>query len=158
MPLRIRWIDKDKIGGNPNLRVAELDQPSLVHHNLVPLVLTRLEQLRQREPLPCHLVPVVCVYELVVVDAVCCVPLHALDGWLAAVERDNVIHEALAGGRERDAGGGVGGVVFGGGGLAGLVLFARGVGGEGPGGDGVGHAGLEGVEGLRGQEVGGSVI
>ncbi len=110
MPLEIAGVAK-KRWGESNLRVPKLNQPPLIHHNLKPLVLARLEQLWQREPLPRHLVPVVCVYELVVVDAVCCVALHAFDGRLAAVERDDVVHEALAGRGERDPAGGVGCVV-----------------------------------------------
>jgi len=48
---------------------------------------------------------------LVIVDTVGRVALYALDGRLAAVERDDVVDEALAGGRELDAGGRVGRVV-----------------------------------------------
>lgn len=61
-----------------------------------PLVLGLLEELRQREPLPRHLVPVVGVHELVVVHAVRRVPFDPLDGGLAAVQRDDVVDEGLA--------------------------------------------------------------
>ena len=84
------------------LRVPELDQARLVDYNLVPFVLALIEQFRQSEPLPRHLVPVVCVHKLVVVDAVGRVSLHALDGRLAAVESDDVIHESLTSGGELD--------------------------------------------------------
>jgi hypothetical protein len=107
---RNRWRGKQKMGETEPARTEIESTPS---HSPQPhtLVLARLEQLWQREPLPRHLVPVVCVYELVVVDAVCCVALHAFDGRLAAVERDDIVHEALAGRGERDAAGGVGCVI-----------------------------------------------
>lgn len=72
-------------GKGTYLSVLELNQSFFIHHDLIPLVLARLEQLRQREPLPRHLVPVVGVHELVVVDAVRGVALHALDRGFAAV-------------------------------------------------------------------------
>ena len=123
----------------PYLRIPELDQTRLIHHYLVPVVLARSEQFRQREPLPGHLIPVVGVHELVVVDAVGRVPLHALDGRLAAVERDDVVDEALPRGGELDRLRWVRRVVIRGGGLAGLVLLPRGLGVHGAGGDGVGR-------------------
>lgn len=106
------------------LLVPELDQTGLVDDDLIPLVLAVLEQLRQREPLPGHLVAVVGVHELIVIDAIGGVALHALDGGLAAVERDDVVDEGLAGWRELERFGWVGGVVFHGVGLADLELLA----------------------------------
>lgn len=79
-----------------NLLVSELNQAGLVLHNLVLLGLAILEQLRQSKPLPRHLVPVICIHELVVVHAIRCIPLHLLDGRLAAVKVENVIDESLA--------------------------------------------------------------
>ena len=84
------------------LRILKLNQIPIVHDHFVPLVLALLEQFRQREPLPGHLVPVVRVHELVVVHAVGRVPLDALDGRVAAVQRDDVVEQGLASGRERD--------------------------------------------------------
>ena len=99
-------------GARTDLCVSKLDQTRLVHHNLIPIILTRVEQLRQSEPLPRHLIPVIGIHELIIVDAVGGVPLYALDGGFTAVECDDVVDEALAGGGELDAGGGVGRVVF----------------------------------------------
>jgi hypothetical protein len=82
------------------------------------------EKLGQCKPLARHLVAVVGVHELVVVDAVGRVAFHALDRGLAGVEGDDVVDEGLAGGREGEAFAWVGGVVFGGGGLADLELLA----------------------------------
>lgn len=50
---------------------------------------------------------------------------------MAAVEGDDIVDEGLTMWRELDGFGGVRGVVFGGMGLAGLVIFARGGGGDG---------------------------
>ena len=86
----------------PYLLVLELDQTRLIFDHLVRLVLTLLEELRQREPLSSHLVPVVRVDELIVVHAVRCVSLDALARGLARVQRDDVVEEALASGREGD--------------------------------------------------------
>lgn len=120
-------------GRKTDLSILELNQPLLVHHDLVALILARVEQLRQRKPLPRHLVPVVRVHKLVVVHAVRRVPLHALDCRLAAIERDDVVDESLAGGGKGKGFLGVGGVVFGLGGLAGFEVLAGegGVGGHG---------------------------
>lgn len=79
-----------------HLLILKLYQIRLILNNLIPLILTRLEKLRQRKPLPRHLVPVVRVNELVVVDAVRRVSLHALDRGFAAVEGDDVVHQGLA--------------------------------------------------------------
>ena len=91
-----------------------------------------------------HLVAVVGVHKLVVVDAVGRVPFHALDCGLAGVEGDDVVDDSLASGREGKTFAWVGGVVFGGGGLADFELLAgcgRHVGGGG-GGEVVGGVGL----------------
>lgn len=74
--------------------------------------------------MPRHLVPVVGVDELVVVDAVGGVALHALDGGVAAVELEDVVDEGLAGRGELEGLGWVGGVVFGRVGLADFELLA----------------------------------
>lgn len=76
--------------------MLELDQVPVVGNDLVPVALGALEQLRQREPLARHLVPVVGVDELVVVYAVRRVPLHALHRRLHLVQRQDVFHERLA--------------------------------------------------------------
>lgn len=109
-----------------NLLVSELNQTGFVLHNLVLLGLAILEQLRQSEPLPRHLVPVICIHELIIVHAIRCIPLHLLDGRLAAVKVENVIDESLALFREGKGLGGVWCVVLRGVGLAGLVVLARG--------------------------------
>lgn len=88
------------------------------------IVNLRLEQLRKSKPLARHLIAVVGVHELIVVDAVRRVAFDAFDRWLAGVEGDDVVDESLAGGREGEALAGVGGVVFGGRGLADLELLA----------------------------------
>ena len=116
-----------------NLLISELDQTGLILDDLVLFVLAVLEELRQREPLPRHLVPVVRIHELIVVHAIRRIPPHLLDGRLAAVEVDDVVDESLALFRKGKGLGWVGGVVFGRVGLAGLVVFARGRGGEGGG-------------------------
>ena len=85
----------------PALLVAELDQVAVVDDDLVALVLGRVEQLGQREPLARHLVPVVGVHELVVVHAVRRVPLHPLHRRLAAVQRDDVVQQPLPRRRDR---------------------------------------------------------
>lgn len=119
--------------GDTNLFVFELDQTGLILSNLVLLILAILEQLRQSEPLPRHLVPIIRVHELIVVHAIGCIPPHLLDGRLAAVEVDDVVDEGLALLRDGEGLGRVGGVVFGRGGLAGLVVFAGGGSGDGGG-------------------------
>lgn len=108
-----------------------MDQPRLILHNLISLILARLEQFWQREPLSRHLVPIIGVHELIVIHAVRRVTTHALHGGLAAVEGDDVVDERLARGGELEGFGGVGGVVFRGVGLAGLEVLARGGGGDG---------------------------
>lgn len=93
-----RWADSVwRVQQQPHLLVLKLDQIPVVHHHLVPLAHALLEQLRQRKPLPRHLVPVVRVHELVVVHAVRRVPLHPLHRRLAAVERDDVVEQRLSG-------------------------------------------------------------
>ncbi len=87
------WKERE---GDGYLLVPELDQTRLILHNLVSLVFAILEQLRQRKPLPCHLIPIIRVYKLIVVHAVRRIAPHLLDGWLAAVEVDDVVDEGLA--------------------------------------------------------------
>ena len=86
---------KERQEGN-YLLVPELDQTRLILHNLVSLGLAILEQLRQRKPLPCHLISIILIYELIVVHAVRRIAPHLLDGWLAAVEVEDVVDEGLA--------------------------------------------------------------
>jgi hypothetical protein len=74
----------------PRLLVLELDHVVVGAYHLVAFVYRRFEELRQREPLACHLVPVVGVHELVVVDAVGRVALYARNCRLAAVESDDL--------------------------------------------------------------------
>lgn len=71
-----------------------------------------------------NLLSVVCVDELIVVDAVCGVAFYALNSGFAAVEGDDVVDEGLALGGEGEGFRGVRGVVFGAVGLAHFVLFA----------------------------------
>ena len=92
--------------------VSELNKSRLILHNLISLVLTVLEQLRQGKPLPRHLIPVVRVHKLIIVHAVRCISLDLLDCGLAAVEVDDVVDEGLAIGREGNRLGGIGCVVF----------------------------------------------
>lgn len=87
--------------GKADLLISKLNQPRLIHHNLIPMGRAVLEPLRQREPLARHLVPVVRIHELVVVHAVGRVPLHPLHRRAAAVQLQDVIYETLAGRRER---------------------------------------------------------
>jgi len=49
-----------------------------------------------------HLVTIISVDKLIVVNAVRGIPLHPPDSWLAGVERNNVVDEGLAVGRELD--------------------------------------------------------
>lgn len=79
-----------------DLLVSELDQTGLVLDDLVLLVLAILEQLGQGKPLPRHLVPIVRVYELIVVHAIRRIAPHLLDGRPAAIEVDDVVDESLA--------------------------------------------------------------
>lgn len=116
-----------------HLFVFELDQTGLILNDFVLLIFAVLEQLRQSEPLPRHLVPIIGVHELIVVNAVGRLPPHLLDGRLAAVEVDDVVDEGLALLGEGERLGRVRGVVFGRGRLAGLVVFAGGGGGDGGG-------------------------
>lgn len=70
--------------------VFELDQVGVGADDLVGFVDGGGEELGEREPLAGHFVAVVGVDELVVVDAVGGVALHALDGGLAGVEGDDL--------------------------------------------------------------------
>ena len=90
--------------------VAKLDQVAVVDYDLVSFILTCFEEFRQGEPLACHFVSVVGVYELIVVDTVRGVSLHSLDGGFTAVESDDVVDERLTGLGQRERfrwGGGV---------------------------------------------------
>ena len=85
-----------------HLFVLKLYQILIIDHNLIPLTHTLIKQLRQRKPLPSHLVSIVRVNKLVVIDAVRRISLHAVDGWFTAVERDHIVDEGLARGGERE--------------------------------------------------------
>ncbi len=89
------------------------------------------EQFRQREPLPGHLVPVVCVHELIIVHTVTGVSLHFFNSGFAAVQIDYVVYKSLAGLRQGDGFGGIRAVIFSIVGLARLIIFAGGGGGDG---------------------------
>ena len=114
------------------LLVLKLDQIPIVLHNLIPLTNALVKQLRQRKPLPRHLIPIVRIHELVIIHTIRRIALHALDSRLTAVQRDDIVDEGLAGGVQRQGFGRVGLVVFGGGSLADFEVFAGGggVGGE----------------------------
>lgn len=133
------FLKKEK--ENIYLLIPKLNQPGLINHNLIAFVFAVLEQLRQGKPLSGHLVAIVGVDELIVVDTVGRVPLDALHRRLAAVEGDDVVDEALTGGREGQAFTRVGRVVFGRVRLARLEVFARRGSGDGAGGDGRGCGG-----------------
>lgn len=89
---------------SPYLLILELNDLVIAAHDLVALVLGRLEQLRQCKPLPSHLVPdhksaglqnggdrlfppIIGIDELVIVDAIRRIPLHALNRGLTAIQR-----------------------------------------------------------------------
>jgi hypothetical protein len=80
----------------------ELDHLGVVAYDLIALVYRRLEELRQRVPLPGYLVPVIGMHELVVVYTVWCVAEDPLSGRMAAVQRNDVVNEGLAGSGERE--------------------------------------------------------
>ncbi len=92
--------------------VSELNESRLILHNLIALVLTILEQFWQCKPLPRHLIPIIRIYELIIIHAVRCIPLDLLDCGPAAVEVDDVVDESLARRGEGDRFGGVGCVVI----------------------------------------------
>ena len=94
------------------LSILELNKVSVVYDNLITLIPTLGEQLRQRKPLAGHLIPIVGVHKLVIIDAVRGIALHTLDGGMAAVEGDDVVKEALAGRGEWEGLARVGGVIF----------------------------------------------
>jgi len=76
-----------------------------------------------------ELTSVIGINKLIIVHAIRCIALDALDGRFARVEGDDVVDEALAGWRKREGLGRVGGEVLRGRGLAGLEVFAGGGGG-----------------------------
>ena len=90
----------DRGRGRAYLRISELNKSRLILHNLISLVLTILEQFRQRKPLPRHLIPIVRIHELIIIHAVRRIPLDLLDCRLAAVEVNDVGSEGLAVGWE----------------------------------------------------------
>ena len=94
------------------LFILELDEIAIVYNDLIPLVPALLEQLRQRKPLPGHLIPIVGVYKLIIVNAVRGIALHTLDSGMAAVEGEDVVQEALAGRGEWKGFAGVVSVIF----------------------------------------------
>lgn len=83
-------------GKYTHLLVPELNQPWLINNHFVSLILAITEELRQRKPLPRHLVSVVGVHKLVIVDAVRSVSFDFFDGRSAAVQIDYVFDECLA--------------------------------------------------------------
>ena len=106
------------------LLILKLNQAGLVHHDFIPLVHALLEQLREGEPLPSHLVAVVRIDKLVIVNTVGCVAFYTLDGGLAGVESDNIVNQSLACWRQLDALAWVGSIVLRCGSLADLELLA----------------------------------
>lgn len=72
----------------PGLLVFKLDHVVVGADDLVGFVYRGGEEFGQGEPLARHFVAVVCVDELVVVDAVGGVAFYAGDGWGARVEGD----------------------------------------------------------------------
>ncbi len=133
------WVEERRSGGREeegkgeertNLGILKLDQITIIDHDLISLILTQAEQLRQREPLAGHLIPVIGIDELIVVHTIGRVPPHALNGWLAPVEGEDVIEQGLTSGRERDGFRRVGRHVLGRGRLAGLEVLPRGRGGR----------------------------
>ena len=106
------------------LFVPELYQASLIEDNLVALVFAVFEKLGQRKPLPRHLVPVIGIHKLIIVDTVRSVSLYFLDGWLAAVQVDDVFDERLAGWGKLDGLGRVWSIIFRGSRLARFILLA----------------------------------
>lgn len=87
---RLRQQRESSRRKSTNLLVLELDHLIITPDHLISLIHTCLEQLRQREPLPHHLVSVIGIHELVFVDAVGRVALYAFDGGLAGVECDDL--------------------------------------------------------------------
>ena len=74
-------------------------------------------------------IPVIRIYELIIIDTVWRVTLHTLDGGLAGVEGDDIVDERLSGRREGDGFRGVGFVVARGMCLTDLESLAGSVGG-----------------------------
>ena len=110
--------------GGSYLFVPELDYTGFVDHDLIPLVFAGLEQLWQSKPLAGHLVPVIRIDKLIVIDAVWCVTLHALDCRLTAVKSYDVVDETLAGWRKLERLGRIGSIIFGWVGLTNFKLLA----------------------------------
>jgi len=71
-----------------------------------------------------ELTAVISIHELIIVYAIRCVALDALNSRLAGVEGNDVVDQALTGWREVEGLGGIGREVFRGGGLARLEVFA----------------------------------
>lgn len=134
----------------PHLLMPKLNQIPIIRHHLPPMTLRPLKQLRQRKPLPRHLIPIIRIDKLVIIDAVRRIALDALDRRLHLVQRDDILDQGLARRRQRDGLGGIGRVVAGGVRLADFEVLAGegGVGGE------VGFAAV-GVGGRRGGGGGG---
>ena len=128
-----------RIAGCSYLFVPELYQASLIEDNLVALVLAVFEKLWQCKPLPRHLVPVIGIHELIIVDTIRSVSLYFLNGWLAAVQVDDVVDERLAGWGKLDRLGGVWSIIFRGSCLARFILLAGSVGIESASSNWVGH-------------------
>ena len=84
------------------LRISELNQPPFILHNLIPLILTSIEQLRQSKPLAGHLISVIGVHKLIVIHAVRSVALDTLNSRFARVQSDYVVNEPLTCWRKGD--------------------------------------------------------
>lgn len=81
----------------PTLLVLKLYQVAIILDNFVTLVYGRIEEFGESKPLTGHFIPVICVDELVVVDAVGCVPFYTVDGGFAGVEGYDVVYQSLSG-------------------------------------------------------------
>ena len=77
--------------GKAYLLIDKLNQTRLILHNLISLIPTILKQLRQRKPLPRHLIPIIRIHKLMIIHTIRCIQLHLLDCGLAAVEVDDVV-------------------------------------------------------------------
>ena len=86
------WKEGRREGGvGVYLSISELNQSRFIGDNLIAFRRAILETLGQSKPLACHLVPVICVHELVIIHAVRCVALDSLDGRSAAVELEDIV-------------------------------------------------------------------
>ena len=86
----------------PGLFILELNEIPVIFDDFIFDIMTVLEELRQCEPLTCHLVTVVCVNELIVVDTVRRVALDSFDSGLTGIQRNDIVNEGLSIGRKFD--------------------------------------------------------